>query len=92
MDGAHLSPAARDMLLDRLADLLSSFQELTEAAESVDSDLGFVLRAEPRPGATTVVRSDDGVLTVEALRLTVSALEAPDVVVDLAAAAVGGTA
>ena len=92
MDGAHLSPAARDMLLDRLADLLASFQELTEPAESIDSDLGFALRAEPQPGVTTVVRSDDGVLTVEALWLTVSALEAPDVVMDLAEAAAGGSA
>jgi uncharacterized protein (TIGR02677 family) len=90
MDGARLSAAARDMLLDRLADLLASCQELTEPAESVDSDLGFVLRAEPQPGITTVVHADDGVLTIEGLWLTVSALAISDVAEDLANAAAGG--
>ena len=90
VDGAHLSPAARDMLLDRLADLLASFQELTDPAESVDSDLGFVLHAEPQPGVMTVVHANDGVLTVEALRLTITELAITDVVEDPADAAAGG--
>jgi hypothetical protein len=92
VDGSHMSPAARDMLLDRLADLLASFQELTESAESVDSDLGFVLRADPQPGATTVVHANDGVLTIEALRLTITELATSDVVEDLVDAAAGGGA
>jgi uncharacterized protein (TIGR02677 family) len=92
MDGSRLSPAARDMLLDRLADLLACCQELTEPAESIDSDLGFALRAVPAPGVTTVVRADDGVITVEALWLTVSALNASGIAADLADAAAGESA
>jgi len=92
LNGSRLSPAARDMLLDRLADLLATFQELTEPAESVDVDLGFVLHAEPRPGVTTVVRADDGILTVEALWLTVTELTGSEAIDDLAGATAGGAA
>lgn len=76
LDGAALSPAARDMLLDRLADLLGSHQDLAGPAESVEASLGIALLAEPDPGATTTVRADDGTLTIDALRLTVVALDA----------------
>jgi uncharacterized protein (TIGR02677 family) len=79
LDGARLSPAARNLLLDRLADLLSSSQDLARPAESVDSDLGFTLRAEPLAGAATVVHSSDGTLTIEALRLVVTKLITTDV-------------
>lgn len=70
---ARLSPAARDLLLELLADLLSINQELSEPAETVESDLGIVLRAEPQSGITTVVHAPDGALTIEGLRLTVTA-------------------
>lgn len=80
LGGAHLSPAARDLLLDRLADLLSGFQELTETAELADSDLGFALRADPQPGTATVVHAADGTLSVHALQLTVTSLDADHVV------------
>lgn len=92
LNGAHLSPAARDLLLDRLADLLSTFQELTGPAESVDSDLGFALRADPQPGAATVVHAADGTLTVEALQLTVTGLGAAHVVEDETSLAEGAGA
>ncbi len=92
LDGARLSPAARDLLLDRLADLLSRFQDLTGQAESVDSDLGFVLCAHPQPGTATVVYSADGTLSVEALRLTVTGLEPAHIVEDEAGLAGGASA
>ena len=80
MDGAHLSPAARDLLLDRLAVLLSSSQELAGPVESVNADLGFALLAEPLARGATIVHADDGTLTVEMLRLTVTGLAASPVV------------
>ena len=60
---SHLSPAARDLLLDQLSTLLGRHQ-----TETHDSDLGLVLRAEPGPD--TVVYSEDGTTTVGALTLT----------------------
>jgi uncharacterized protein (TIGR02677 family) len=88
LHGARLSPAARDLLLELLADLLSLNQDLSEPAETVESDLGIVLRADPQSGATTVVDAADGALTVEGLRLTVTALAAAG---DMAAQAAWNT-
>ena len=69
--GARISPAARDMLLERLADLLAINQKLDGPVESVDTDLGLVLRAEPSE-EFTVIRSDDGTLTIDGLVLRTS--------------------
>lgn len=74
LDGAHISPGARDMLLERLADLLACFQELSEPAVSVDADFGFELYAVPDPSRTTVVRADDGIVTIHGLVLSVTGL------------------
>ncbi|BBY60512.1 TIGR02677 family protein [Mycolicibacterium sarraceniae] len=69
LDGATLSPAARDLLLDELARLLA-LQTESAASWVVDNqDLGFSLRAEP--GDRTSVTSSDGSLTVFDYRLTV---------------------
>ncbi|HEU5268052.1 MAG TPA: DUF2397 domain-containing protein, partial [Jatrophihabitans sp.] len=67
LHGARLSPAARDLVLDRLADLLTRDQ-----GEAVETDLGLVLTAEPGP--STVIHSDDGTLTIDGLRLSVRAV------------------
>lgn len=67
LNGARLTSAARDLLLDQLSRLLAVHQ-----SELSDSDLGCILYAEP--GADTVVHSDDGTLTVEGLQLWVAAI------------------
>lgn len=67
---AHVSPAARDLLMERTADLLAVHQELDGPVSSTDSDLGLTVHAAPEPGAVTVVHADDGSVTVHGLRLT----------------------
>ncbi|MCW2527977.1 MAG: hypothetical protein JWM76_2837 [Pseudonocardiales bacterium] len=69
LHGARITPAAREFLLDRLADLLARHLD-----ETTDTDLGLTLRAAP--GADTVVHSDDGDLTVSGLELVVVSVEA----------------
>ena len=66
LHGSHLSPAARDLMLDTLSTLLARHQ-----SRAHDSDLGLVLNAEA--GRDTVVYSEDGTTTVEGLWLTVAA-------------------
>jgi uncharacterized protein (TIGR02677 family) len=65
LDGATISPAARDLLLDLVAELLAR-----PGDEIADSDLGLRLRSVPGP--VTVVRSSDGTVTFGDLGLTVS--------------------
>lgn len=74
LDGARVSPAARDLLLERVADLLAVHQELDGTVDSGDSDLGLLLVAEPDAAALTVVHADDGAITVHGLRLHVRPL------------------
>jgi hypothetical protein len=62
---ATISPAARDLLLDLVADLLARHR-----AEIVDHDVGLCLRAVPGPD--TVVASPDGTTTFVGLSLSVS--------------------
>lgn len=57
LHGATVSPAARDLLLGLLGDLLTRGD-----AETVDHDLG--LRLTAAPGADTVISSADGTTTV----------------------------
>lgn len=72
LNGSWISPAARDLLLDRLGDLLAIAQDLTRPATSTDSDLGLVLSAVPDSTAVTVIHADDGTTSVHGLRLAVS--------------------
>jgi uncharacterized protein (TIGR02677 family) len=65
LDGATISPAARDLLFDLVADLLARHR-----AEVTDHDVGLRLRAVP--GRTTVVHSPDGTTTFADLGLTVT--------------------
>lgn len=71
-----MSPAARDLLLDRVGDLLAIHQELDGAVSSTESDLGLVVTAVPTPGEHTVVHADDGDTTVYDLRLTATSVRA----------------
>ncbi len=81
LHGARVSPAARELVLDRLADLLARHQQ-----QSVDSDLGLILLA--RPGRDTVIHSDDGDLTIAGLEVSVESVE-PVAAIDTAASYTG---
>jgi uncharacterized protein (TIGR02677 family) len=67
LDGATISPAARDLLLDLVADLLARNRD-----DTVDHDVGLRLRMAPGPD--TVVTSPDGTTTFVGLTLSVSGL------------------
>ncbi len=67
LHGAHISPAARNLLLDLVAELLARHRE-----ETVDHDVGLRLRAVPGPD--TVVTSPDGTTTFVGLSLEVSGI------------------
>ena len=69
LHGAKISPAARDVVLDLLADVLGQHR-----TETSDADAGLVLHAEPGPD--TVVHSHDGTTTFVALRLRIRPLAA----------------
>jgi uncharacterized protein (TIGR02677 family) len=64
---ATISPAARDLLLELVADLLARHRD-----ETVDHDAGLRLRAVP--GADTVVDSPDGTTTFVGLSLSISSM------------------
>ena len=66
---ARISPAARELVLDRLSDLLARHQDFT-----IDTDLGLVLTITPGPD--TVIHSSDGDLRIEGLQLMISGVEA----------------
>jgi uncharacterized protein (TIGR02677 family) len=65
LDGATISPAARDLLLDLVADLLARHR-----VEVTDHDVGLRLRAIP--GRATVVHSPDGTTTFADLGLSIT--------------------
>jgi len=65
LHGATISPAARNLLLDLVAELLARHRD-----ETVDHDVGLRLRAAP--GLDTVVTSSDGTTTFVGLSLSVS--------------------
>jgi uncharacterized protein (TIGR02677 family) len=69
LHGATVSPAARDLLLGLLGDLLTRGD-----AETVDHDLG--LRLTAAPGADTVISSADGTVTVYGHRLIIEGIAA----------------
>lgn len=77
LNGARLSPAARNLLLDRLGALLAVEQDLDGAVIHTDSSLGLALTAIPAKGTKTVIHSDDGSLTVHDLILRIRPADVP---------------
>lgn len=73
LNGARVSPAARDLLMDRVGDLLAIHQIFSEPVTSTEGDLGLVLTATPTPTAT-VLHATDGTVTVHGLALYASAI------------------
>lgn len=74
LDGVRVTPAARDMVLDRLGELLAVGQDPDEPLEWDDTDLGFTLRARPTPGRASRIHATDGELIIEGVTLEVTAL------------------
>lgn len=66
LHGARLTPVARDLLLERLGDLLAIHQDLEETMTSTDTDIDLVIVAAPSADAT-VIHCDDGLLTIHDL-------------------------
>lgn len=71
LNGARLSPAARELLLDRFGALMAAEQDLTEAVIHTDTSLGLTLTVLPAEGRSTVIYGDDGSLTIHDLLLEV---------------------
>src|SRR6185436_3448664 len=73
LDGAHVSPAARDLLLEHLGDLFARYQDLPGPVTVTDTDLELTVFVTPVAGAATVLRADDGAVTIDNLMVRISA-------------------
>lgn len=74
LDGARLSPAARDILLELLASALAvgAMPDLDgDVIVTTDPDLGVDLHVRATPGASTQTVSPDGVLRIDDVALSV---------------------
>ena len=74
LDGARLSPAARDILLELLASALAvgAMPDLEgDVAVTTDPDLGVDLHVRATPGASTRCVSPDGILRIDDVALSV---------------------
>jgi hypothetical protein len=79
LNGARLSPAARDILLELLASALAVGAMPTSSGElavTSDPDLGVDLHVRATPGAATRCVSPDGVLRIDDVALSVHPLGA----------------
>lgn len=74
LHGAHVSPAARELLLELLGALLARHQDPVLSARVLDSDVGLEVTAESVPGGRTAINAPDGTVTVHDLRLVASRL------------------
>ncbi|MBF6225875.1 TIGR02677 family protein [Nocardia abscessus] len=72
LDGARISPAARAVLLDQLARLLTVQSDPAMEFSVTDPDLGLVLDAAP--GGATRIESTDGILLVDGCTLSIRAM------------------
>ncbi|MFC8965484.1 DUF2397 domain-containing protein [Streptomyces sp. NPDC057094] len=75
LDGAHLTPAARDLLLELVSMALAKELSLAEAVRVEDADLNVAVDVA-ESDTDTVIRSDDGDTTFLCLTLIASAAEA----------------
>lgn len=82
LNGARLSPAARNLLLNQLGALLAVEQDFDEAVTHIDTSLDLALTATPVKGSSTVIHSDDGALTVHALLLRADPADVPRTIDD----------
>ncbi|MFI2473502.1 TIGR02677 family protein [Nocardia xishanensis] len=74
LDGARLSPAARTVLLEELARLLTVLTDTAIDVSITNDDLGLILTATP--GGRTRIESHDGILTIDDYSLSVRPLGA----------------
>lgn len=77
LNGKRLTTAARELLLEHLANLIAIDQALTGPATSRDTDANLILTAIPAAGAT-VVHGDDGNMTVYGLALRADPAQGQD--------------
>ena len=77
LNGAQVSPAAQQLLLVLLSDLLARAQSLDGKSSTTDTDLALRLTATPDPDAATVIHSPDGDLTIHGMTLTTRAITQP---------------
>ena len=73
LDGAHVSPAARDLPLEHLGDLLARYQRRPGPVTVTDPDLELTVHVTPLAGAATVLRADEGAVTIDDLIVHVHA-------------------
>ncbi|WP_158634216.1 TIGR02677 family protein [Amycolatopsis sp. WAC 04197] len=69
LDGARVSPAARDLLLGMLGSLLAKNQELDGVVTETNTDLDLEITARTVPGGATEISARDGTVTVHDLSL-----------------------
>ncbi|GAA3021918.1 TIGR02677 family protein [Actinokineospora globicatena] len=69
LDGARVSPAARELVLGLLSALLARHQDMAGPVVETNTDLDLAIAAQPVPDASTTLHSKDGAITVHGLRL-----------------------
>lgn len=73
LDGARITPIARDLLLDLLAGALAADPDPHAPVTQYDDDLGLTLVLRPHRDAQTTIHAADGDLTIHGVRLTIAA-------------------
>jgi uncharacterized protein (TIGR02677 family) len=74
LDGAHLTPAARDLLLELVSMALAKELSLSQAVHVADVDLNVAVDVT-ESDTDTMIRSDDGDTTFSCLALNASAAD-----------------
>lgn len=69
LHGAHVSPAARDLVMDQLGNLMAIHQDLSSTLSFSDTDLGMVLTVVPDPNTVTVISASDGAVSIHGVSL-----------------------
>ncbi len=75
---SSLSRAARELLLDKLSQLVASVSLADGAAQDRDHDLDLLLRATPAKGDATTIVGEDGTVTIHDVMLEAMPLYAAD--------------
>lgn len=77
LDGATLTPAALSLLLDLLAHIIATHQDLDGPATTTDTDLGLRITLTPTPARHTIIHSSDGDLTIHDLHVRAEPASSP---------------